>query len=384
MVRALGPRARVRTRVVRGETVHELLIYRERAGPPRAIRFPTRPEADRQCAIANAELKAGTLDAPADWDGMIAAFLDGRPGLREGTRATYRFRLAAVAATFEGRDPLTIAASESVTHWRAREQASASPTTIRAEIDTLAILQRWCVSRGWCKVATWDGVERPEARRREAHLRPDEIGAFLRAAERLGQAPPGERLAEDWRAWPAAAWLLMHGLRAGEVQHLLVRDVDLVHGVVHVVDREGARTKSRQSARAIPILSARALEALREALRDRQGEPDAPAIPMGRQGRDAAGSRSKWLARRCALTCQEAGLRALSPHALRHTVATLAITAGADVSSVQALLGHEDARVTARIYSHAVAGAQAMGAARAVGEYLDRAVSGRAVVRAVR
>lgn len=79
-----------------------------------------------------------------------------------------------------------------------------------------------------------------------------------------------------------------------------------------------------------------------------------------------------------------AGLRLISPHALRHTVATLAITAGADIGSVQALLGHEDARVTARIYSHAVAGTQAMGAARAVGEYLDRAMSGRAQIKAVR
>ncbi len=50
---------------------------------------------------------------------------------------------------------------------------------------------------------------------------------------------------------------------------------------------------------------------------------------------------------------------------------------------MQALLGHEDARVTARIYSHAVAGAQAMGAARAVGQYLDRAVAGRARLKAI-
>lgn len=104
---------------------------------------------------------------------------------------------------------------------------------------------------------------------------------------------------------------------------------------------------------------------------------------MGRTGR-ATGGRSKWLARRCALTCEVAGLRPISPHALRHTVATLAITAGADVGSVQALMGHEDARVTARIYSHAIAGAQAQGAARAVGAYLDRAMGGRAALKRLR
>lgn len=41
-------------------------------------------------------------------------------------------------------------------------------------------------------------------------------------------------------------------------------------------------------------------------------------------------------------------------------------------------------RVTTRIYSHAVAGAQAMGAARAVGAYLDRAMAGRPSIKAVR
>jgi len=377
MSRSLGPRARVRTRVVRGATIHEVLVYRG-PGPPSAVRFSTAAEADRQCAIWLAELGAGTLDAPADWEGMIEAYLE-RPGLRPGTRETYGHRLRAVARTFEGRDPLTLSAHDAQAHWRAREREGVSPSTIRGEIDAIAILQRWCVQRGWCRVATWGEVERPEPRRREAHLRPEEIGAFARAAERLGREPPGERLVEDWQAWPAAAWLLLHGLRAGEVQALRVRDVDLVHGVVHV--REG---KTPRSARAVPVLSARALDALRELLRDRQGDQHAPAIPMGRQGAaSSTSSRSQWLARRCALTCETSGLRPMSPHALRHTVATLAITAGADVGSVQALLGHEDARVTTRIYSHAIAGAQAMGAARAVGEYLDRVVGGRPVLRPV-
>lgn len=379
--RALGPRARVRTRTKDGVTVHELLVYPERAGPPRALRFPTRAEAERQCQIALAELDAGTLDAPADWPGMIEAYLSARPGLRRESRQTYRHRLEAVARTFVGRDPLTLAPSDAAAHWREREQAGASPTTIRAEIDQVAILQRWCVSRGWCRVATWAEVERPDPRRREAHLRPEEIGAFLRAAERLAAEPPGERLAEDWKLWPAAAWLLMHGLRSSEIKHLRVRDLDLVHGLVHVRDREGARTKSAQSDRAVPVLSEAALEALQVAVEGRG--LDEALIPMGRAGREGAAGRSKWLARRCALTCAEAGIRAVSPHALRHTVATLAITAGADVSSVQALLGHDDARVTARIYSHAVAGAQAMGAARVVGAYLDRAMAAKPRLRVV-
>lgn len=387
-----GDRAWIRSRTWDGKQYWELVAV---VGGERVTRsFASQAEAIRERDIFAAQIEGGAAERPASWDGLTEAFLGARR-LRPGSAATYRYRLAAVATAFADRDPLALSARDGAAYVLAREGQGRSPTTVRGEVDAFAIVQRWCVARGWVPVATWDGVERPELRRRETHLRPEEIGAWLRAAERLGKTPPGDALAEDWSRWPAAAWLLLHGLRSAEVQHVLVRDVDLVHHAVHVVDRAGARTKSRGSERVVPVLSPLALEALRSAVEGRG--LDEPAIPMGRASRveledgtivrDPAASiaaRSKWLARRCATTCDEAGIRHLSPHALRHTVATLAITSGADVHSVQALLGHEDARVTTRIYSHAIAGAQAMGAARAVGDYLDRAVAARPTIKVVR
>lgn len=41
------------------------------------------------------------------------------------------------------------------------------------------------------------------------------------------------------------------------------------------------------------------------------------------------------------------------PHKLRHTFASLAITAGADIASISEILGHSDKAVTLRVYSHA-------------------------------
>lgn len=47
------------------------------------------------------------------------------------------------------------------------------------------------------------------------------------------------------------------------------------------------------------------------------------------------------------------GVPDLHPHKLRHTFASIAITAGADVASVSEALGHSDKAVTLRMYTHA-------------------------------
>jgi integrase len=46
------------------------------------------------------------------------------------------------------------------------------------------------------------------------------------------------------------------------------------------------------------------------------------------------------------------GLTGLTPHGLRHTAASLAIAAGADVKVVQTMLGHASATMTLDLYGH--------------------------------
>lgn len=49
---------------------------------------------------------------------------------------------------------------------------------------------------------------------------------------------------------------------------------------------------------------------------------------------------------------QRLGLGGLVPHGLRHTAASLAIAAGADVKVVQQMLGHKSATMTFDLYGH--------------------------------
>ena len=45
------------------------------------------------------------------------------------------------------------------------------------------------------------------------------------------------------------------------------------------------------------------------------------------------------------------GLRGLTPHELRHTAASLAVSEGANVKSVQRMLGHASGAMTLDVYS---------------------------------
>jgi integrase len=47
----------------------------------------------------------------------------------------------------------------------------------------------------------------------------------------------------------------------------------------------------------------------------------------------------------------DAGLSGLTPHELRHTAASLAVSAGANVKAVQRMLGHASAAMTLDVYS---------------------------------
>jgi integrase len=62
---------------------------------------------------------------------------------------------------------------------------------------------------------------------------------------------------------------------------------------------------------------------------------------------DTSHSRQSWW-----LTAlREAGLERLTPHDLKHTAASLAVSAGANVKALQRMLGHKSASMTLDTYA---------------------------------
>lgn len=70
--------------------------------------------------------------------------------------------------------------------------------------------------------------------------------------------------------------------------------------------------------------------------------------------------------------CADAEIEGLTPHGLRHTCASLAISAGANVKVVQRLLGHATAAMTLDLYGHLMDDDLA-GVAAALGKAIDAA-----------
>jgi len=185
-----------------------------------------------------------------------------------------------------------------------------------------------------------------------AALRPPKrsrrLPAFLgkeEAAQLLDGRAPGDP-AEEARDQALFEILYGGGLRISEACNLDVGDV--------VADGAGARAMVRQGKgrkdRVVP-LGAKAWAALqrylplRAALLGTTGARAGHAVFVSRRGRrlDPRQARRQ-LARRDLHT----GTRPVSPHALRHSFATHLLGEGADLRSIQEMLGHASLRTTQR------------------------------------
>jgi integrase/recombinase XerD len=132
------------------------------------------------------------------------------------------------------------------------------------------------------------------------------------------------------------------GLRASEAAGLEWRDIDRVRGVVAPLGKGGKRRLVPLAEAVLVALDAHASSTLSE-----QGASRL-VFPSPRTGRAMTRQRLFDIVRTHALA---AGLPPISPHKLRHSFATHLLEGGADLRSVQAMLGHASITTT-EIYTH--------------------------------
>ena len=134
------------------------------------------------------------------------------------------------------------------------------------------------------------------------------------------------------------------GMRNAELRHLQVADIDSRRMLIHIQQGKGGRD------RYVP-LSTTLLATLRAYYRWMRPKTWLfPGTVAGWRADKPITPKVLWEA--CVVAAQRAGLRTrVSPHLLRHSYATHLLESGADLRTIQLLLGHAEVRHTV-LYLH--------------------------------
>jgi integrase/recombinase XerD len=305
------------------------------------------------------------------------AYLRVEKGLRPLTCEAYDGDLKTFAEFIEGRHGVLLTA--------AQEDVAAFLGHLRGHgIDARSSARKLSCLRGFYKWLLLDrrihhdptvNIESPKAWKvLPKSLAEPEVAEMLERAQMAAEHPQAQGAA--LRDWAILELLYAGGLRVSEVTALTTGDLALDLGRVQV---RGKGDKER-----IVPLGRTALVALEEYLR--QGRPHLARISSARKANAARQDPSRLflslrgmpLTRQWVWHLVKMANGAASPHRLRHSCATHMVEHGADLRSVQLLLGHADISTT-QVYTHL-----ALGRLKAVHrQYHPRATRQRAEVEAL-
>lgn len=317
--------------------------YRDAAGREHARHFGRKLDAQRWVESQETAKSRGEWIDPAlsrvTVGAWAAEWLAGQVQLKPTTRARYAGVLRMqVLPTWE-RVPLKAVTHTDVSRWVTQLVADGlSPRTVHKAHRVLSLVLDLAVRDGRLTRNPAAGVRLPRARTTRKQ--------FLSAAEvaALADASGRDRV---------LVYVLAYcGLRFGEAAGLRVSDVDLARRRLRVErsisDVDGhlvATTPKTHHAREVPVPSFVAAM-LADVV---AGQPaDAPLF-TGPSGGLLRGNNFR--RRSFDRAAASIGLPGLTPHHLRHTAASLAVSAGANVKAVQRMLGHASAAMTLDVYA---------------------------------
>ncbi|HSM36622.1 MAG TPA: site-specific tyrosine recombinase XerD [Longimicrobiales bacterium] len=218
------------------------------------------------------------------------------------------------------------------------KDAGLAGSTIRRALSAVRTYYAFLIGEELVEADPTETVDAPRPGRPLPHvLGRDDVTRLLEAGD------VAERL--YWRDTALLEFAYASGARVSEIIALATRDVDLEEGLARVF---GKGSKERL----VPVGGA-AERAIRVYLRELR-----PRLEKGAgEGRLFLNGRGRPLSRMgvwkiLRRRVEAAGIRShVSPHTLRHSFATHLLEGGADLASVQELLGHADIATT-QIYTH--------------------------------
>lgn len=258
-------------------------------------------------------------------------------GLSRHTCAAYKSDLSQFFEALKGKELLKASADDVGDYlWTLKVDRKLSARSLARKIESLRGFYAFQTAERRLDKSPVEHMRSPKLPQRLPRvLRPEEM-------ERLLSVPIGDSY-ERLRARTMAEVLYATGMRVSELLGLKLEALNLQDGWVRVLGK-GAKE------RLIPIHE-RAISLLRQYLvvRGRRHNEPGPEVFLSRRG--GAVSRPQFWRDLNALA-RAAGLKTrLHPHLLRHSFATHLLAGGADLRSVQELLGHSSLSTT-QIYTH--------------------------------
>jgi integrase len=265
--------------------------------------------------------------------------------LKPKTRASYSSLLRTRLLPTWERVPLGKITHESVAAWvGGMAGAGLSASRIRQAVYVLSAVCEYAVRTDRLIRNPTAGVRLPRIVRHaeRRYLTHAEVAALARAVDRRGTT------------YGRFIRLLAYtGLRWGEATALRVRDVDLSRRRIDVqrafADVSGVLvegTPKSHQRRTVPLLPLVAVD-LAEQLDGSAPDDLVFTAPAGGPLRIGNVRSRVWNP-----AVRETGLHGLTPHGLRHTAASLYISAGTPPKVVQRILGHASIAITLDLYGH--------------------------------
>jgi integrase len=317
--------------------------YRDLGGRQHEKRCTRKVDAQRWLDEATSALVTQTWTAPERGRVTVAAWseqwLAAQTGIKPSTRYRYGSLLRTHVLPRWGRHRLSDVTHADVAAWVAALRSNGSaPSTVRQAHRVFSLLLDLAVRDGRVPRNPATRVPLPRVTRDEPRfLTHDQVE---RLAEAAGQDSDVIRL------------LAYTGLRFGEMTALRVRRVDflrrrliIAEAATEVAGKLEFGTPKTHQQRTVPLPAAVA-ESLARRCGGKRADDFVITTPAGTPLR-----LRNW--RRVVFdpSVRAAGLVDVTPHDLRHTAASLAVSSGATVKAVQRMLGHASAAMTLDVYS---------------------------------
>jgi integrase len=317
--------------------------YRDPSGREHARHFDRKVDAERWLVSMESTKHRGEWVDPAmsritvgDWS---TRWLEGQSQLKPQTRERYRNIVRVQVLPEWGQIRLSAISHADVVAWVAKLVADGyAASTVRQIHRVLSLMLDLAVRDGRLPRNPATGVRLPRAAKGEP--------VFLShtQVEQLAEACIDYELFVRVLAYTGMRWGEATAVRVRRLD-LMKRRIEVVHTAVELNGQMSYGTPKTHQRRSVPVPRS-LVDALAEHVAGKNPDDLVFTTPRGDVMRNH-NFRSRVFAPAAAFI----GVPGLTPHDLRHTAASLAVQAGANVKAVQRMLGHASAAMTLDVYA---------------------------------